>query len=85
METGTKWYAEEIVHGRLFKIHGRIREVNPMKKVVLAYSFPISIVSGGDWLESATSSDNSIGPGGSATVTVKTKNIQSIKPFVIAR
>ena len=45
METGTKWYAEEIVHGRLFKLHGRIREVNPMKKVVLAYSFPISIVS----------------------------------------
>ena len=45
METGTKWYAEEMVHGHLFKFKGTVGRVIPFRKVVLKYSFPISMVS----------------------------------------
>lgn len=45
MKTGTKWYAEEMVHGHLFKLKGTIGEVVPLRKVVFKYSFPISFVS----------------------------------------
>jgi len=45
MKTGTKWYAEEMVHGHLFKLKGIIGEVVPYQKIVFKYSFPISIVS----------------------------------------
>ena len=44
METGTKWYAEEIVHGHIFKLKGIVGEVIPFRKIVFKYSFPISIV-----------------------------------------
>jgi len=45
METGTNWYAEEMVHGHLFKLKGKVGEVVPLKKIVFKYSFPISLVS----------------------------------------
>ena len=45
MEKGTWWYAEEMVHGHLFKLKGTIGEVIPLKKIVFKYSFPVSIVS----------------------------------------
>ena len=45
MKTGTKWYAEEMVHGHLFKLRGKVGKVVPFKKVVLKYTFPIAIVS----------------------------------------
>ena len=45
MEKGTKWYADEMVHGHLFKLKGTIGEVVPLKKIVFKYSFPVSIVS----------------------------------------
>ena len=45
MEQGTRWYAEEMVHGHLFKLKGTIGEVIPFRKIVFRYSFPISIVS----------------------------------------
>ena len=45
MEKGSKWYAEEMVHGHLFKLKGIIGEVIPFQKIVFKYSFPISIVS----------------------------------------
>ncbi len=45
MESGTKWYAEEMVHGHLFKLKGTIGKVIPFNKIVFKYSFPISLVS----------------------------------------
>ena len=45
MAQGTKWYAEEMVHGHLFKLKGEIGEVIPFRKIEFKYSFPISIVS----------------------------------------
>jgi len=45
MVSGSKWYAEEIVHGHLFKLKGTIGEVIPHRKIVFNYSFPISLVS----------------------------------------
>jgi len=45
METGTKWYAEEMVHEHLFKLKGKVGEVIPFRKIVFKYSFPVSIVS----------------------------------------
>ena len=45
MEQGTKWYAEEMVHGHLFKLKGKIGEVIPYRKIVFKYSFPVSLVS----------------------------------------
>ena len=45
MASGSKWYAEEMVHGHLFKLKGTIGEVIPFRKIVFKYSFPISLVS----------------------------------------
>ncbi len=45
MQTGSKWYGEEMIHGHLFKLNGRIGEVIPFRKIVFKYSFPLSIVS----------------------------------------
>jgi uncharacterized protein YndB with AHSA1/START domain len=45
MGQGTRWYAEEMVHGHLFKLKGTIGEVIPFRKIVFRYSFPVSIVS----------------------------------------
>ncbi|UCE06283.1 MAG: SRPBCC family protein [bacterium] len=44
MESGSCWYAEEIVRGKLFKLKGTIGEVVPNRKIVFKYSFPISLV-----------------------------------------
>ena len=44
MESGSKWYAEEVVKGKMFKLNGNIGEVIPNKKIVFKYSFPISLV-----------------------------------------
>ena len=44
MESGSKWYAEETVHGNLFKLKGTIGEVIPFRKIVFNYSFPVSLV-----------------------------------------
>lgn len=44
MESGTKWYAEEIAHDHHFKFKGVIGEVIPNQKIVFKYAFPMSIV-----------------------------------------
>jgi uncharacterized protein YndB with AHSA1/START domain len=44
METGSCWYGEEVVRGKIFKLKGTIGEVIPNRKIVLKYSFPISSV-----------------------------------------
>jgi len=43
METGSLWYAEEVVHGKVFKLKGTIGEVIENRKIVFNYSFPISL------------------------------------------
>ena len=43
MESGSSWYAEEVVHGKVFKLKGTIGEVIPNRKIVFKYSFPISL------------------------------------------
>jgi len=45
MAEGTKWYAEELVHGHLFKLKGKVGKVIPHKEITFKYSFPISLVS----------------------------------------
>jgi len=45
MESGSKWYAEELMHGHLFRLKGTIGEVIPNRKIVFKYSFPLSLVS----------------------------------------
>ena len=45
MEQGTEWYAEEVVHGHLFRLKGVVGEVVPFERIVFRYSFPVSIVS----------------------------------------
>lgn len=44
MESGSGWYGEEIVKGKVFKLKGTIGEVIPNRKIVFKYSFPISLV-----------------------------------------
>ncbi|MFA8436343.1 MAG: SRPBCC family protein [Marinifilaceae bacterium] len=44
METGSRWYGEEVVRGKLYKLKGCIGEVIPNRKIVFKYSFPFSIV-----------------------------------------
>lgn len=45
METGSGWYGEEIVRGKVFKLKGTVGEVIPERKIVFRNSFPISLVS----------------------------------------
>ena len=45
MESGSGWYAEEVVHGKVFKFKGTIGDVIKNRKIVFKYSFPISLVS----------------------------------------
>jgi hypothetical protein len=45
MKEGSRWYAEEMAHGRLFKLKGTIGEVIPYRKIIFKYAFPLSIVS----------------------------------------
>ena len=60
MESGSGWYAEEVMRGKVFKLKGTIAEVIPNKKIVFRYSFPISLVAPKfEWL---------IDPKGSTTV-----------------
>jgi len=50
MESGSRWYGEEIVLGKLFKLKGTIGEVIPNRKIVFKYSFPLSLVAPGfEW------------------------------------
>ena len=44
MESGSNWYGEEIVRGKVFKLKGTIGEVIQNRKIVFKYSFPISLV-----------------------------------------
>ncbi len=44
METGSSWYGEEVVRGKVFKLKGTIGEVIKNRKIVFKYSFPISSV-----------------------------------------
>ena len=44
MESGSRWYAEEMVHGSVFKLHGTVGEVIPYQKIVFKYSLPILLV-----------------------------------------
>ena len=60
MESKSHWYAEEVVHGKVFKLRGTIGEVIPNRKIVFNYSLPISLVAPKfEWL---------IEPKGSTTV-----------------
>lgn len=45
MSAGSKWYAEEMMHGHLFKLSGNIGEVIPYRKIVFRYKFPLSMAS----------------------------------------
>jgi len=49
MESGSSWYGEEVVRGKVFKLKGTIGEVIPNRKIVFKYSFPISLVA--PWFE----------------------------------
>lgn len=49
MESGSSWYGEEVVRGKVFKLKGSIGEVTPNRKIVFKYSFPISFVA--PWFE----------------------------------
>ena len=44
MESGSNWYGEEVVRGKVFKLKGTIGEVIKNRKIVFKYSFPISLV-----------------------------------------
>jgi len=44
MESGSNWYAEEVLRGKIFKLKGTIGEVILNRKIVFKYSFPISLV-----------------------------------------
>ena len=51
MESGSKWYAEEVVNGKVFKLKGTIGEVIPNRKIVFKYALPISLATPGfEWL-----------------------------------
>jgi uncharacterized protein YndB with AHSA1/START domain len=51
MESGSKWYGEEVVRGKVFKLKGTIGDVIPYRKIMFKYSFPISLVAPGfEWL-----------------------------------
>ncbi len=51
METGSEWYGEEYVHGKLMKGKGTIGQVIPYRKIVFKNAFPASIASPGfEWL-----------------------------------
>ena len=49
MESGSGWYGEEVVRGKVFKLSGTIGEVVPYRKIVFKYSFPVSLVA--PWFE----------------------------------
>ena len=44
METGSIWYGEEVLGGKLAKLKGTIGEVIPNRKIVFKNSFPISSI-----------------------------------------
>lgn len=44
METGARWYAEEAVKEKAYKLKGSIGEVIPYRKIVFKNAFPISLV-----------------------------------------
>ena len=44
MESGSNWYGEEVVRGKVFKLKGTIGEVIKNRKIVFKYSFPVSLV-----------------------------------------
>lgn len=51
METGSKWYGEEYLNGKLRKFKGTISEAVPNRKISFKISFPISLASPGfEWL-----------------------------------
>ena len=45
MVTGSHFYAEELVEGKIKKFKGRIGEVIPHRKIVFINSFPVSTLS----------------------------------------
>jgi uncharacterized protein YndB with AHSA1/START domain len=47
MTTGSRWYGEEVVRGKVFKLRGTIGEVVPYRKIMFRYAFPISLVAPG--------------------------------------
>ena len=51
METGSKWYGEEYLNGKLRKLKGTISEAVPNRKISFKFPFPMSLVSPGfEWL-----------------------------------
>ena len=45
MESGSNWYGEEVVRGKVFKLKGTIGEVIPNRKIVFNFTFPVTLVS----------------------------------------
>jgi uncharacterized protein YndB with AHSA1/START domain len=74
MESGSGWYGEEIVRGKVFKLKGTIGEVIPNRKIVFKYSLPISLVA--PWFEW------SIEPKGSISVFTARSYLRAGKFFL---
>jgi hypothetical protein len=50
MEPGSKWYGEEVVRGKVFRLKGTIGAVIPCRKIMFKYSFPVSLAAPGfEW------------------------------------
>ncbi|MBM4241436.1 MAG: SRPBCC family protein [Euryarchaeota archaeon] len=60
METGSGYYAEEYIHGKLRKFYGTIGEVVPYRKIVFNHGFPISLASAGFELHIEPKDSNSV-------------------------
>jgi hypothetical protein len=45
METGTKYYGEEIMNGKVRKFKGTVGTVLPNRKIIFHLSFPVTLVS----------------------------------------
>lgn len=45
LEVGSKFYAEQLVMGKVKQYNGTISEIIPNRKIVITFAFPISLVS----------------------------------------
>ena len=51
MESGSHWYGEEVVRGKVFKLKGTIGKVIPLRRIMFKYSFPVSLAAPGfEWI-----------------------------------
>lgn len=50
MASGSRWYAEETLRGKVFRLKGTIGEVVPGRRIVFKNSFPVSLAAPGfEW------------------------------------